>query len=263
MFSLLNPTKFISRLSLARKPKTPPMVIWLASFPRSGNTLFRIVVNHCYGLTVHALNDVTRQPTLASLLGTDDRGRTPEQLEREAELSLLKTHRLPSDNRPAVCLVRDGRDALVSYAHYVQAADIDSAGQKPFLEVLREKIVEEHPAWGSWSQSVLSWGRRSPTAPTAWVKFEDLIRDPARSVGEALRQIGVHRELIDDKPLPTFAELQDIHPPFFRKGQVGAWREEMPEDLHNLFWERHSAAMERFGYPEDRPTNFNAMCRVA
>jgi hypothetical protein len=35
------------------------------------------------------------------------------------ETLLVKTHDLPDDDSPALYLVRDGRDALVSYAHYI------------------------------------------------------------------------------------------------------------------------------------------------
>ena len=39
-----------------------------------------------------------------------------------SDIYFVKTHELPTenDNSPAIYLVRDGRDVLMSYAHYIQ-----------------------------------------------------------------------------------------------------------------------------------------------
>ena len=82
-------------------------MIWLASFPRSGNTFFRIILYEVYGIESSAFH---RDPNRKLNLHYD---RYP----------VVKTHLLPNQlipddsNIPAVYLVRDGRDALVSMAH--------------------------------------------------------------------------------------------------------------------------------------------------
>ena len=82
-------------------------MIWLASFPRSGNTFARNVLFQAYGLQSTEVN----QKVFA-------------YSSTYREFPVVKTHLLPSDleyiddNDIIVYLVRDGRDALVSIAHH-------------------------------------------------------------------------------------------------------------------------------------------------
>ena len=39
---------------------------------------------------------------------------------------------------------------------------------------------------------------------------------------------------------------------FFRRGKVGAWKDEMPEIMQQLFWDLHGETMEKLGYTEGR-----------
>jgi hypothetical protein len=54
----------------------------------------------------------------------------------------------------------------------------------------------------------------------------------------------------EETHIPTFGELHGIDPEFFRRGVPGAWREEMPEELHELFWSmaENAEGMVRAGY---------------
>ncbi|MEA5472263.1 glycosyltransferase family 2 protein, partial [Spirulina sp. 06S082] len=47
---------------------------------------------------------------------------------------------------------------------------------------------------------------------------------------------------------PNFSDLNQIEPKLFRRGKIGGWQDEMPLDLHNLFWEYHGEAMREVGY---------------
>jgi hypothetical protein len=48
--------------------------------------------------------------------------------------------------------------------------------------------------------------------------------------------------------MPAFEELHALAPRLFRRGRPGGWRDEMPDDLHRLFWHRYGDAMRRLGY---------------
>ncbi len=115
------------------------MIVWLASYPRSGNTFTRIVLHHIYGAptytTAAAADDLSFDQGAGDLTGhrlLDPRFsiRTPrdirnayiQELEDSEEVYFIKTHaeaRFPEyQNSRAIVLVRDARDVFVSLAHY-------------------------------------------------------------------------------------------------------------------------------------------------
>ncbi len=225
-------------------------MIWLASYPRSGNTFFRIVLHEVYGIESSTFHLESRYPV------DPDYDKYP----------VVKTHLLPGQlvprdpDIPAVYLVRDGRDALVSMAN--QRVDlIDSASD--FRQNLKEAILAEGGSYfGGWSRNVSEWLKRAAVV----IRFEDLIRDPVSSI-ERIRPL-LDLPTPDLSRVPTFRDLKSrefkygsgIEHGFsedrrkkmldknFRRGKVGSWRDEMPEDLHRLFWELHGAAMKVLGY---------------
>ncbi len=225
-------------------------MIWLASFPRSGNTFFRNVLFEVYGLrssTYHHDPDRPADPDFASA-------------------PVVKTHLLPGQlpaelrDRPAVYLVRDGRDALVSIAHHRK--DIVSPGTDFYTNFLEATLAQGGSFFGGWSENVRQW--------TEWaavvIRFEDLIADPLREV-EKLRSIMDLPEP-DVAKLPTFKSLKfgrprygggegaDFRPDLaqlhFRKGKRGEWAT-LPRELRHLVLRCHGEELARRGYAERLP----------
>jgi hypothetical protein len=241
-------------------PNFKNMIIWLASYPRSGNTLFRILLHHVFGLQTHSVYSAAR---LAER-NPDDASRLLSltgQLEVECDLELLratsgmhfvKTHDLPAgDTSAAIVLIRDGRDAVVSYAHYVLNTEhgIDRPGRDLFETTLKQLIIGDN--FGGWSRNVNAWISR--VGHDAAIRYENLIEDPVNIAADALRRLGVKGELAA-RPLPSFPELHATIPWFFRRGKTGSWREEMPSHLQELFLERHGDTLLRLGYSEQTPS---------
>jgi len=226
-------------------------MIWLASYPRSGNTFFRIVLSEVYGLESSTYHHESDYPVDADY----------------PSFPVVKTHLLPhqlepSDpSIPAVYLVRDGRDCAVSMAHYRKDL-IES--QSVLDENLRAVIeAEEGSHFGGWSHHVESWSERAAIV----IRFADLIVDP-------IGQIERLREIIDlPKPnlerLPSFADLRSrsfaygsgrdhglgedaqrkMRQSKFRRGQAGGWTDVMPRRHSLLFLRRHGEMLRRLGYP--------------
>jgi len=99
------------------------MIIWLASYPRSGNTLVRLVLAQVYGYNTYSLyNDPDlRDMGMADILHQKDFLREGiVEYENAEKPYFVKTHLLPhaDDTNKAIYIVRDGRDTLVSHAHY-------------------------------------------------------------------------------------------------------------------------------------------------
>lgn len=216
------------------------MQFLLASYPRSGNTFFRVVLSHRYGLAVH-----TDRPPPA---GWGKIGLAPAA---GGGPLFYKTHSLPEagDRRPAIYLVRDGRDALVSYAHFTLAygPQVDPAAVTSgmFAAALRNHILETHSAYGTWAQNVAAWTRRPHTAV---VRYEDLAADPCGVADRALAVVGLRPTPVSDH-IPAFGELKEADGTFFRRGVTGGWRDEFPPDLLDLFWQKNGPAMLLHGYP--------------
>lgn len=224
------------------------MDVWLASYPRSGNTFFRIILSECYGLPSTDMDALPPEewgrlrrmdPSLRP--GTDP-----------AAPCFIKTHNLPGlDRNPAIYIVRDGRDALVSYAHFVLAfVKIAGAPSQTaddpnlFRTTLSDLLREERSPYGTWSQNVSAWQARPYTAV---VRYEDLVQDPLRAAQRALDDLELPLRPIG-RDLPSFSELQALDPRFFRSGNVGDNRKEFPADLLEAFWAKNGTTMRSLGY---------------
>lgn len=235
------------------------MIVWLASYPRSGNTFFRLLLHCSYGINTYS---VYRDKVLHELGADEAVGQQPlpaplDQLAKTPEIYFVKTHELPNDDNPAIYLVRDGRDALVSHAHYInsfhRAAGLaqkvrQSLGLDRLQATLKELITTEQH-YGGWSRHVLSW--RDRPGRTCIIRFEDLIEAPEVNLQRALQELSIDLKPAGGAAIPDFATLQEKWPQFFRKGKIGGWREVMPPKLHELFWQHHRPAMTAFGYKDE------------
>ncbi|MEM8584903.1 MAG: sulfotransferase domain-containing protein, partial [Bacteroidota bacterium] len=168
--------------------RTP--MIWLASFPRSGNTFFRNVLYEVYGLsssTYHKDPQRVHDPDFASA-------------------PVVKTHLLPAQlpeslqDKPSVYIVRDGRDSLVSIAHHRK--DIVAPGTDFYNNVIEATLAQGRSFFGGWSENVNQWTAKADVI----IRFEDLIRDPIREV-EKLRTI-IDLPEPDLRKLPNFETLK-------------------------------------------------------
>lgn len=227
------------------------MLVWLASYPRSGNTFLRILLHRLYGVRTSVVYDIDG---VAERLGPDMVGfrRCRDSLDamREStELHFVKTHRQRDDDvdesDKAVCLVRDGRDSLVSWARL----ECEKPGRSFRVELDQMIERETRRGTGSWGNNVLSW--LQPSAQQRVVlRFEDLVSEPSESLRRTLARLAIGLTRRAGSEAPTFAELHHVDPRFFRRGQIGTYRDELPDDLHDLFWSRpdNVTAMALLGY---------------
>ena len=222
-------------------------VTWLASYPRSGNTLLRLILKHCFGLCSQSLyqDQDFADPDVRTAVGHEDIGGNARQfvaLARRAGRSLyVKTHEPPAgDQHPAIYVVRDGRSAVVSHVHYLR-------------EVLHRDIsladVIAGKAGQSWSQHVRAW-TLPLRANTLVMRYEDL----AAGDDETLAAIAgfIARPLQRGFDL-SFARLHALHPVFFRCGSDTANIAEMDAASRRLFEQHHGDMLRAMGPGRDRP----------
>lgn len=222
-------------------------IVWVSSYPRSGNTFLRIVMHRLYGVRTSVIYDVdgVAERLGPALIGFEERPGTLAAMRDSPVPHFVKTHRQRdaevSEADRAICLVRDGRDAIVSWGHY----ESERTG-RDFRAEVRRAIERRKPlGTGSWGRTVLSWVR--PVAShRVLLRYEDLIVDPVGSVGRVLPGLSP----LPGASVPSFAELHGVDPGFFRRGLIATHRTELPEDLHRLFWADpdNALAMSLLGY---------------
>lgn len=226
------------------------MLVWVASYPRSGNHLTMQTLREAFGInrfgTGHgnkvwmgSMNAGYEIPPELEDLGKEE---LLDALRDRPEPFFIKTHRPEhaEDPAPALNIVRDGRDVHVSQAHW----RIEKNPEEPFNDALEALISRR-----AWSKHVERW--RNRTAPTALIRFEDLVEDPVSLLKHHCDAIGVPLPEASGRVRP-FEALQKRNPKVYRKGKAGAWREEMPAETEARFWEIHSEAMQVLGYEREK-----------
>ena len=184
------------------------------------------------------------------------------KLRASNKLCFVKTHELPSDDSPAILLVRDGRDAMISFAHFIEdygvvrrsafgefAANLEACRQellhgRPRFDQLLRRIVGRR--YFDWPGHYRAW-RERPAGSTV-VKFESLIRQPESTTQGALDALGLGLIRRTEAEIPTFHQLHENDPKFFRAGRVGQWQAEMSPEMEELFWREHHEGMRLAGY---------------
>lgn len=225
-------------------------MIWLASFPRSGNTFFRNILHDVYGISSSSYH---HQPGI-------------EVDKSYMEYPVVKTHLLPSQlpedlqGAKSVYLVRDGRDALVSIAHHRK--DIIAPGSNYHRNLLEAIVAYNGSHFGGWGRNVKEWTEKADIV----IRYEDLVKDPIGEVSKLSKIIDLPEPNIDN--IPTFKKLkegnakygsgarrinkdipqEEFSNKFFRRGIVGSYKDEMPLAMRLLFWSKYRKQMKALNY---------------
>ena len=236
------------------------MIIWLASYPRSGNTFLRTTLNSAFGMKSKSMHgddlDIGREDIFAGIVG-HVKGAVSEgevdKLRRELEVHLIKTHHSPSHymdvEDSVIYIVRDGRDAAVSYYHYLKRIGGRSLS-------LRDVAIGM-AGYGLWSRHVRDW-ESAQFRKRSVFRYEDMVKDNGlliANLAEALCRKPVSHEI------PTFEMLKGINSDFFRKGKVGSWVNELSGPDEKLFWLHNGSMMLRYGYDTLVPPDVEALVK--
>lgn len=223
------------------------MIVWLASYPRSGNTLLRLIVEKVFAIDTYSLYPEYEMDISADglqLLKGDtakshDVGAIYAAAHDSRRLHVMKIHDVPIDDFPAIFLERDGRAACVSYWHFLR--DFQE------LNVSLADVILGRVDYESWSEHYDAWRPRE-RPNTLVLRYETLIEEPHYAINEI-------SELLKLKPQgrfdSTFDELNRESPTFFRRGNNAANIAELQGDDLNLFWLMHGPLMKSLGYASD------------
>jgi len=206
--------------------RDPLKITWLASYPKSGNTMIRAFLtaywqwgrldinglDYCLG-DVHPYYYQTVSPRPLEDLDMKDhvllRPASLMHLQQVARYQplLVKTHHINAsifgtDLIPAplteqvIYIVRDPRDIAISYANHFSCS-IDDAIHSMNDEG-RHIGDDIHHHLGTWSMHVNSY-RTAKAFKVGLVKYEDILKDPKEKLGNLLRYLGfeVNEERLD------------------------------------------------------------------
>lgn len=224
------------------------MIVWLASYPRSGNTLLRTILFQCFG--IHSFSDeidpeIEKRVGLSKNLVTNI-GHKPletdwEEFYENAKFSderyFIKTHNAPRDSGKAIYVVRDGRQALISYQKYHQSFLGDHA-----LNLMELILGLDH--YGGWPEHLESWEARENTL---LLRYEDMVDASPDTLNKISEFIDMPVLLSNWKN--PFQSMKGENPEFFRKG-MSKWvaPPSWGELIDSLFFLLCGSAMARLGY---------------
>ena len=222
------------------------LLVWLASYPRSGNTLLRTVLSQCFDLSSYSGDDGTAYDpegdlfkTVGQLVYRDlSREAFLESARKSDALHLVKTHDevpLPTDR--TIYVVRDGRAAIASYQRFLRDFD--------HVDFSLEEIALGTRLAYTWGQHVERW-MAHPADRLLVLRFEELsARPPLERISEFLG-----RPVL--RPFETtFDDLHKLDPAFFGVGRNDPGIELVERTCGDVFWTHNGAAMARLGYRRD------------
>jgi hypothetical protein len=231
------------------------MVIWLASFPRSGNTMLRMMFRSVFGLSTYSKHEALGdRPVREKGLWVDDvvGDRIGARFYAEAEgwagflararessePHLIKTHDGPEGSDKTIYVVRNGLVATDSYRHFLEAA-----GGRP---VDWDELLARRHVFENWSAHLDAW-RPDSRPDTLVIRYEMLVGDPALAIRLISGFTGLAPVAAWDDP---WTILQEAAPHFFRRGRTSI-PEELADDPIDRFMAIHAGWMERLGYDRD------------
>jgi len=198
-------------------------VLWLASYPKSGNTwvrafLHNLLVDPDEPFDINRMSALTQGDSQAQWFRQLDPRSATTLSNREIAALRPRVHRLIAESARetvmvkthnaliavegvsmitlevtagAIYVVRNPLDVALSYAHHLGAtldAIIELMGRTDFATPASEHHVPEHQS--DWSSHVQSWTQR-PSSALHVVRYEDLKEDPLSYFGALARFLGL------------------------------------------------------------------------
>jgi hypothetical protein len=204
-------------------------IVWLASYPKSGNTWLRaflanLVASRATPLTPDELHDYTdeeaRADRFSEVAGRPNVELSPEDLAalrpevhaliaaRAQGSRLIKTHNACGafEGHPlfnwevtggAIYVVRNPLDVVVSMTHHF-GLTLDEAISRlddERVATVNDQVYVSHFI-GAWSTHVRGWADMAERAPgkVLVLRYEDLLEKPAKSFAKAAKLIGLGQD---------------------------------------------------------------------
>jgi len=258
----LNPPPKRRELVL-REPNIVPEDVFVASYPRSGNTWLRTIIAHL----LYPNLDITALADLDNLVPDSHKFVLPITEYPFSTPRVIKTHRPFSFRHeplnPAlygkfIYIVRHPFNTIRSFFHYRFSDDMSAANLQRHVE----DVIYGLTIHGSWQDNVLSWHFAAQRAEALILRYEAMQQDPASHIQQIAQFLGA---TINDNQLADIVErtsskymiqmeqrgtLQgDTTPEFVRReGQRRQLAHDLTAQQKELIWTYCQQAMTLYDY---------------
>lgn len=228
-----------------------PDDVFICGYPRSGNTWFQ---NLATGMVFGIDPEHSRDSLIQELIPDLDYN---QEFTRYGETGYFKTHWLPRPTmRRVVYLLRDGRDVMVSYKHFLDAL----SGPTSYMDVVCSQSL--YPC--QWHEHVEQWLDNPYQSEILLIRYEELHRQPLVQLRRFCEFVGLDMSdeflegVIRKSDYTVAKQKEQRHGwtnkawprdhAFIRRGEVGSYRDELPADALAEFHERAGKTLARCGY---------------
>lgn len=252
------------------------MLVYLSSYPRSGNTWVRLLVEHHFGHTSASLYsepnayvpnlewredgtcevffqfEVLRRPGVVHPMLVNGCGPvlSPElrqQLGQAETCFFLKTHELPFDSffegEYVLYLVRTPGAVFWSYYNYLRN------NEQAYADVALEDVILGKVPFGSWSEHIRAWFAAGDHLDKRFMlcSYEELSQNESR-----IRDLlGPCTGLPDVTPPYSLQRLEHWHtvaPTLYRKEERSVWRPQFTPTQLRRIRQLHGEVMRQLSY---------------
>jgi hypothetical protein len=240
--------------------------VFLASYPRSGNTWTRFLLTEVLAKESASFDNIN---FVIPEMGIQARA----MMELPNGGRLIKTHEpYRKEYKRAVYLIRDFRDVVLS--QYAREKEL-GLYRTDLGEYVAAYLEGRMSGFGAWQEHIPSW-LDSPLARNGdllLIKFEDMRKNPEPAIAKIVEFLGVPvdlakiREAIADnsvermqqkeKASKTLVKSKGEEGRFVRKGAVAGWRDKFSEEQLRLVDREAGAVLQRLGYPLAFPPEVN------
>ncbi|QDV45878.1 Sulfotransferase domain protein [Stieleria neptunia] len=235
--------------------ETLPDDVFIAGYPKSGNTLLQHIIAHL----VYGLNENVGR-TLVQLLVPDVHANT--HYFRHRDRCFLKTHEPPkAQHRNVIYVMRDGREAMLSYYHMLKNMGQDISHESVFSGKLQIQ-------GGQWHEHVAAWESNPFGANILWIRYEELKSDKLtqlkricefldlkrsdQQIQEVVRLTSLdHMKAVEQRSDWRRANEGVFTKPacFVRQGKTDSFRKEVDPQILSRFEARSEDVLQRY-YPD-------------
>ncbi|MBN9308584.1 sulfotransferase domain-containing protein [Devosia sp.] len=209
---------------------TTAPVVWLASYPRSGNTFLRTIIYHCFGVrSASVYRQDLGELGVGDLVGHIEHGPDGSIDFGDAPVRLIKTHAPPQDDRPAIYIIRDGRAATTSLYEFYKR-------RVPLHDII------EGWRFGTWRDHLRRW-KPLERPSTLFLRYEDIVADTAGTVDAVAKYLNLTPRSYS---VPSREQLARADGQWIRSETTR--RTELEGADLQRFWEINGKAMESYGY---------------
>jgi hypothetical protein len=232
--------------------------VFLASYPRSGNTWTRFLLTEILAKETASFDNVN--------LAIPEMGiHARAQLTLPSGGRLIKTHEpYRSEYKRAVYLVRDFRDVVLSQFSRERELGIHSMSMDEYLPLFLDGRLS---GFGAWQEHLPSWldGPLARTENMLIVRFEEMRRDPEPVISRIVEFLGyepqpkvihaaiennsVERMRAKENAAQNLPKSTREEGRFVRKGSIAGWRAKMTERQLRWVDQKAGDVLVRLGYP--------------